>query len=112
MLNFGRRKQSYADRLRGTSVAPGMVAPAETPYRAQLNELSERLNTNYGKTMRTSVAPDIYEPIKVLGEPRTPVQGPVGSMPDPKRAPRIADRSTGRVSTRPRRDAEGKTSGW
>jgi hypothetical protein len=94
MLNFGRRKQSYADRLRGTSVAPGMVAPAQTPYRAQLSELSELLNTNRGKTMRTSQAPDMSS-MRVLGDPVDSIQGPARPLPDPRRAPRTA----GRVSS-------------
>jgi hypothetical protein len=91
MLNFGRKKNSYADRLRGTSVAPGMVAPTQTPYGARLNDLSEMLNTNNGKTMRTSVAPDMSS-MRVLGDPVDPVQGPGRLLPDPKRAPRTAGR--------------------
>jgi hypothetical protein len=81
-----KRKPSYADRLRTTNIAPGMVRPERTPYQMQLDELAERLNPS-DKVMRTSRAPDIYEPIKVLGDP-VPQQMAPGRLPDPARPAR------------------------
>lgn len=90
MFNYGKKKQSYTDRLNNRGVARGMVAPQQTPFGARLGDLSEMLNTNNGKTMRTSKANDIIEPIRMLGEPRSEMQGPSRPMADPKRAPRVA----------------------
>jgi len=83
-----RGRQSYADRLRSNPVRPGMVAPTKTPYGSQLDELSEFLNPS-SKVMRTSQAADIYEPIKVLGDPRTSSAIPEGPLKPATRAPRF-----------------------
>jgi len=68
-----------------------MVAPTKTPYGHQLDELAERLNPS-SKVMRTSQAADIYEPIKVLGEPRPAVSsaGQVHSSSLRPPRPRVA----------------------
>lgn len=91
MFNYGKKKQSYTDRLNNRGVARGMVAPQQTPFGARLGDLSEMLNTNNDKTMRTSKANDIIEPIRMLGEPRTGLPSSLqmhGPMAVPSRAPR------------------------
>lgn len=83
-------RQSYADRLRASrpSIGPGMVAPTKTSYGMQLDELAERLNPS-SKVMRTSRAADIYEPIKVLGDPRPAVSSSGAQLPIASRPPRF-----------------------